>query len=153
VRTAPLLLAVVLGGCRGAPEAPPAPPPFKPVADVKQLMQAVVDPAADVVWGAVATIDSKDGVQEIFPRNEAEWLVVRNGAITLAEGGNLLMMDGRAKDRGAWLKHSRDLIDVATKALRAAERKDKDAVFDVGGEIYAVCSACHEAYQVKVVEP
>ena len=150
MRKAPfLLLLVALSGCRAAPQ----PPPFKPVADVKQLMQAVVDPAADVVWGAVGTIDSKDGIQEIFPKNDAEWLVVRNAAITLAEGGNLLMMDGRAKDRGEWVKHSQDLIATGTKAMQAAERKDKDAIFTVGGEIYAVCSSCHEHYQIKIVEP
>jgi len=116
-------------------------------------MQAVIDPAADVVWGAVGTIETKDGVQEIFPKNEAEWLVVRNAAITLAEGGNLLMMEGRAKDRGEWLKQSQDLITVAARAIQAAERKDKDAIFTLGGEIYAVCSACHEKYQVRIVEP
>ena len=144
-----LLLLVVLSGCRASPD----PPPFKPVADVKQLMQAVVDPAADVVWGAVGTIDSKDGIQEILPKNDAEWLVVRNAAITLTEGGNLLMMDGRSKDRGEWIKHSRDLIEVGTRAIKAAEAKDKNAIFELGGEIYAVCSGCHEHYQIKIVEP
>jgi hypothetical protein len=149
MKAAAILPVALIAACRAAP----TPPPFKPVADVKQLMQAVVDPAADVVWGAVGTIDSKDGVEEIYPKNEAEWLVVRNGAITLAEGGNLLMMDGRARDRGEWVKYSQELIEVATKALRAAERQDKDAIFLVGGEIYAVCSGCHQHYQIKIVEP
>src|SRR5262245_38109661 len=112
-------------------------------------MQAVVDPAADVVWGAVATIDTKDGVQESYPKNEAEWLVVRNGAITLAESANLLLLEGRARDTAEWQKHSLELRDVATRAIKAAEAQDKQAVFDVGAEIYAVCSACHEKYQPR----
>ena len=152
MRKAPYLLALVLlSGCRAAPQQ--APPPFKPVADVKQLMQAVIDPAADVVWGAVGSIETKDGVQEIYPKNEAEWLLVRNAAITLAEGGNLLMMDGRAKDRAEWQKHSLDLIELGTRAIKVAEKQDRQGVFDVGAEIYATCSACHEKYQVRIVEP
>ena len=148
---APWLLGLaMLSACRAAPQQ--APPPFKPVADVKQLMQAVIDPAADVVWGAVGSIETKDGVQEIYPKDEAEWLLVRNAAITLAEGGNLLMLDGRAKDRGEWQKHSLELIEMGTRAIKAAETQDKKAVFDVGAEIYAVCSACHEKYQDRPTE-
>src|SRR5438552_16647684 len=33
-----------------------APPPFKPVADVKQLMQGAIDPNADIIWEATGTI-------------------------------------------------------------------------------------------------
>ena len=150
MRKALSLLVLTLLGCRAAPEPPP---PYKPVADVKLLMQAVVDPAADVVWGAVGTIDSKDGIQEIFPKDDAEWAVVRNNAVVLTESGNLLMMGTRPKDDGDWMRYCQDLIDVGARAVKAAEAKDKDAVFEVGGEIYAVCSACHEKYQVKVVEP
>lgn len=141
--------ALIGSGCRASPK----PPPYKPVADVKQLMQAVVDPAADVVWGAVGTIDSKDGILEIAPKDDAEWAVVRNNAVVLTESGNLLMMGSRPKDSGEWMRLCQELIDVGTRAVKAAEAKDKDAVFEVGGEIYAVCSSCHERYQVKVVEP
>ena len=35
----------------------PAPPPLRLHADVKQIMAAVIDPAADVVWESVGTID------------------------------------------------------------------------------------------------
>jgi len=72
-------------GCGG-----PTPPPFKPVVDTKLLMQSVVDPNADIVWDAVRTIDTKEGTQEIRPKNDAEWAAVRNAAITLTESGNLL---------------------------------------------------------------
>lgn len=139
---------LLFSGCRAGPE----PPPYKPVADVKQLMQAVVDPAADVVWGAVGTIVSKDGTLEIAPKNDAEWAVVRNSAYVLAESGNLLMMGSRPKDADEWMRLCQQLIDVGTRAIKAAEAQDKDAVFEVGGEIYEVCSTCHEKYQVKVVE-
>ena len=84
-------VAVALG-C-GAAE-----PPFRPLADNKLLMQAVVDPQADVIWEAVQTIVTEQGTQEIRPQTEEEWVSVRNSAVTLAEAGNLLMMSPRAKE-------------------------------------------------------
>ena len=96
---------------------------------------------------------SKEGTQEIFPKTDAEWVVVRNNAVTLAESGNLLMMGSRPKDNADWMRFCERLIEVASRAAKHAEAKDKEAIFDIGGEIYAVCSDCHEKYQVKVVEP
>lgn len=152
--TLPLLAALALpwSGCGAAPPPPQPPPPYKPVADVKQLMQSVVDPAADVIWGSVYTIVSKEGTVETAPKTDEEWALVRNGAYVLTESGNLLMMGSRAKDTGEWMLQSQALIDVGMRAVKAAEAKDKDKVFEVGGDIYGVCSSCHEKYQVKVVE-
>ena len=47
-----LAACVLAAGCGG-----PEPPPFKPLADNKLLMQAMIDPNADLVWDAVKTID------------------------------------------------------------------------------------------------
>ena len=47
-----LLCLVILVAASACSSAAP-PPPFKPVADVKQLMASVVEPAADVYWDAV----------------------------------------------------------------------------------------------------
>ena len=128
-------------GCAG-----PAPSPYKPVADVKQLMQGVVDPSADGVWESVATIFTKEGVEERRPRTDKEWAVVRGYAMTLAESGNLLMMPGRAKDGGDWLKYAQELVDTASVALHAAEAKNVDGLLDVGGRIDEVCESCHKKY-------
>lgn len=132
--------AVACAACSGPP------PPFKPVADVKQLMQGVVDPSADVVWGAVATFFTKAGMEERQPRNEAEWANVRNNAMVLAEAGNLLMMPPRAKDGGEWMKRAQELVDTAAVALRAAEAKNVDQLYSVGGEIDEACENCHKKY-------
>jgi hypothetical protein len=140
--------ALSCSGCGAAPK----PPPFKPVADVKQLMQTVVDPAADVIWGSVGTVETKEGVVETAPKTDAEWAVVRNSAYVLTESGNLLMLGSRPKDSDEWLRHCQELIDVGTRAIKAAEAKDKDAVFEVGGDIYGVCSGCHQKYLVAIVE-
>jgi hypothetical protein len=141
-----VLAAASIGwGCRAAPE----PSPFRPIADVKQVMLAITDPAADVVWGAVATIESKEGTVEIFPKTDEEWAAVHNAALAIAESGNLLMMEGRARDKEQWRRYAQDLIDAGVRAAKAAEAKDKDKVFEVGGDIYGVCSNCHEKYQPR----
>ena len=54
------LAFILTTGCE-TPPAVPASPPFTPVADVKELMEMVIDPAADVVWesvGAIITAES-----------------------------------------------------------------------------------------------
>ena len=139
--------AVFLGACarREAPPPPP-PPPFAPVADVQQLMRSVVDPAADGIWDSVKTVDSAEGVVEYAPHSDAEWQAVRNHAVVVAESGNLLMMAGRAKDDQDWLRLSRALVDVGRRALAAADAKDKNALFDAGGEVYEACANCHQKY-------
>jgi hypothetical protein len=146
VRALALARAVIVAGCGG-----PQPPPFKPLADNKLLMQAVVDPNADIVWDAVKTIDSKEGTEEIRPRNDAQWTVVRNAAVTLAESGNLLMMVPRAKDGGEWMKLSQQLIDTSEAAIKAADAKNADRLFTIGGDIYQSCSACHQKYMDAIV--
>jgi hypothetical protein len=116
------------------------------VANVKELMNWIVDPHADVLWDSVGTIITEAGTEERQPRTEEEWEAVRNSAATIAESGNLLMMDGRAFDRDEWMKASRSMIDAATTALQAAEAKDVPALFDAGGTVYEACTACHSKY-------
>jgi hypothetical protein len=139
------VLSVALGIAASA-ACGPAPPPYKPVADVKQLMQGVVDPSADAVWASVATIFTKAGTEERRPRTKEEWEAVRGHAMTLTESGNLLMMPGRAKDGGDWMKFAQELVDTSAVALRAAEARDVDGLLNVGGQIDEVCERCHKKY-------
>ena len=141
-----LLGACVVSACGG-----PQPPPFKPVADTKLLMQAVVDPTADIIWEAVKTIDSPAGTEEIRPRNDEQWAAVRNAAVALAESGNLLMLVPRAKDGGEWMKRAQEMIDTGEQAIRAAEAKNAERLFTVGGDIYDSCSNCHRQYMDAIV--
>jgi hypothetical protein len=137
----------LLAACSSTP-----PPPFQPVADVKQLMASVVDPAADTYWEAVGTIIDEKGVTEITPSTTEEWDQVRNAAYIFAEAGNLLMMSSRAKDGGEWMKQARALVDAGQKAVRAAESHNRTAVFDAGAEVYDVCTSCHVKYALEIQE-
>jgi|SRR5439155_9186533 len=142
---------LVLGACVVSACGGPQPPPFKPVADTKLLMQAVVDPSADIIWEAVKTIDSPAGTEEIRPKNQEEWAAVRNAAVAVAESGNLLMLVPRAKDGGEWMKRAQEMIDTGEKAIRAAEAKNAEQLFTVGGDIYDSCSNCHRQYMDAIV--
>ena len=134
-------------GCGGGPQ----PPPFKPVADNQQLMEGVIEPAADVIWDSVGTIITSAGEENIRPKSDEEWEAVRNAALTLTESGNLLMMVPRAVDGDEWMRLCQAMIDTGTAAVRAAESKNPDQVFDAGAEIYAVCTNCHSKYEPSIV--
>ena len=142
-----LLAAALQFGCGEAPKLP-APPAsaLRPVLSLKQLMEWVIDPAADAVWDPVKTIITEQGTKEIAPQTQEEWDAVRNGAAMLIESANLLMMDGRARDQGEWLAAARRLAATAETALKAAAAKDAAGVFAAGGEIYNACSGCHRRY-------
>lgn len=122
------------------------PPPFREIVGTSLLMTAVIDPAVDVVWDAVATIITADGVEEIKPQTEEEWIAVRNAAVVVGEAGNLLMLERRALDNGDWMLWALDLVDAGKAAMIAAESRDSEAVFDAGGQLYEACLGCHETY-------
>jgi len=127
-------------------DADPTTPPFAPVADVKQIMEMVIDPAAEVVWESVGWVISADGEQEVVPRTDEEWAVVRNSAMILAESGNLLMLGDRSKGEGPWMIMSRSLSEVGKATLEAAESQDAEAIFAVGETLYNACETCHVLY-------
>jgi hypothetical protein len=143
-----LLLALLTISCGG-----PAPPPLRLHADLKQIMAAVVDPAADVVWDSVGTIITSDGAEEIKPRDDEEWTVVSQAAWVLTESANSLMIGNRPKDTADWMRFAQDLSDSSLRAARAAEAHDAEALFAAGGEVYVSCKACHDRYNIDLTTP
>ena len=57
------------------------------------------------------------------------------------------MIAGRAKDTGDWMNHSQALAEGGVAALKAAGKKDPDALLAAGDKIVPVCMACHEKYR------
>lgn len=122
------------------------PEPYVSYLSVSQLMQWVIDPAADHIWDSVAWYSTLNGERAIVPKNDQQWDELRNNAATLMEASNLLMLDARAKDKGEWNELSRALGATAQKTLLAVEKRDTQAVFDNGTLIDAACEACHLKY-------
>ena len=143
------LTLLALPGCTDAPE----PPPFAAVADSRQLMLSVIEPAAEVYWDAVGVIMDEEGTHHIEPAGAAEWEAVENAAIVLAESGNLLLLEDRAQGRDHWRTMSRAMIEIGRRAVEAARARDPEAVFEVGGEVYLVCTGCHAVYAAETLRP
>jgi hypothetical protein len=155
-----------------AATAPAIPPPeYTPTATIKDLMQSVVDPNADVVWLSVTTVQSAKGTVDTAPKTDEEWKKVRHGAIALMEAANLLMVPGRHvakpgeksetpgvelepsemevlinKDVPAFRMRAKALHDAGYAALQAIDNKDAQKVFEVGDQIEQACENCHKQY-------
>jgi hypothetical protein len=142
-----------------------------PVATVKDLMLAIIDTNADVVWESVSSVSNEKGIQETRPQTDEDWQKVRRGAVALAEGANMLMIPGRrvarpgeksetpgvelepeemdaliAKDPVAFHKRAADLRTAALEVLDAVDKKDADKVFAIGEHIERACENCHSHY-------
>lgn len=150
-------LAVALCSCQSETPAPAAPPAsastaaeFQEVADVKQLMNWIMEPSADVIWDSVGTIITEEGEQNLRPETDEEWTAIRDAAAVVAESGNLLLTPGRMRDSGDWMKHAHELTKKAQDVIAAAEAKDVDSLFTAGGDVYLVCSACHSQYAIAL---
>ena len=147
-----LLVLVTAGGCtRGEPGSQL--PPFQTAANMKDLMLNVLDPAADGIWESVGTIMTAEGTFEKAPQTDDEWAVVRMNAIQLAESGNLLMLPSRSSGNAEWIAEAKALIDQSSRAIKAVDAKDKDALFTIGGDIYDVCTNCHKQFALQLLRP
>jgi hypothetical protein len=174
MKTRLLLTLVVAASVMAASCAKPQPaadPPFRITATIKDLMDSEVDKSADVLWDSVATIVSRDGIDERQPRTPEEWANVRRNAITLIEATNLLLMDGRKVaragekaenpevelgpeeiqgvidgDRASWVKFAHGLHDAAMVALKAIDEKNVQGLQDAGEGIDNACEQCHLKY-------
>ena len=167
---------IVLGGlasshCSSKASAPQ--PDLKPIVSIKELMENIIDPIADNVFDAVATDATEKGIVETRPRTDEDWAKVQVGAVTLAEGSNLLKMmrsvappgdknnsggpnapelspdaiqakiDG---DRALWNKHADELSDEALTIMDIVKAKNADALFAAGSRIDKACENCHLEY-------
>ena len=141
-------LTVIAVGCSRAPQAPP----YKALASNALLGDAVHEPAAVLIWNAVGTTVTAAGIEEIAPKTNQEWTRLRNAAVTISEGANLLMMPPRAMDNEEWMKLSAALIDAGDVARQAAEAKDPEKLLEAGGAIFTICNDCHLKYEGAAVQ-
>jgi hypothetical protein len=148
-----------------------AAPAYSSDATIKDLMVAIVDPSADVVWDAVTTTVVDSGIEEKRPKSDEEWATIRQGAIRLVEASNLLMMPGRhmarpgersetpgielepeemealvSKDRQGWNERAGKLHEMSLEVLKAIDNHDAEKLFEVGDDLDTACENCHRQY-------
>ncbi len=114
-----------------------APTTFQPVGNMSQLMIDIIYPTSDALFY----------VDRDPPKNQREWDLLRGQALMLAESGNLLMMEGRARDQDNWIKDSKVLIELGKTAFKAAQAKDLDAIRALNDPLNDACVNCHLQYR------
>lgn len=145
-----LVLGLLTGCAKAEPELPYGP--------VQLMMANEVQPTAEVYWNAVRfvseLIDGEVIDTNYVPKTEEDWAKIDAAAAHLAELGEVLKSPAYAEGRGEdWPVFAQGLVDIAGKAAEAAKTRDADKVFAVGGLVYNVCSACHQAYPPAEVPP
>ena len=142
LRTAAIVgLALWIASCKSKP------PPLKAVATLEDVMHHMVIPNAKVVWDSVGTIYTVGNVKEIQPTTDDQWFAVEQSGTILTEAGNLLMMEGRAKDNGHWMDRARALREAGASVHDAAKARNVAAVFERGGQLFDACQGCHFEYR------
>jgi len=93
------------------------------------------------------TSDAIFYVERTPPANDHDWNVLRGTALTLAESGNLLMIDWRARDKGDWIKCSQMMVDAGAAAYKAAKAKDLQAIVALNEPLMNSCIKCRYQYR------
>ena len=112
-------------------------PTITAVVSVKQLHDAMIKPSSDAIFSVALEA----------PKNEREWIAVRNAAVILAESGNLLMLSARGSNRGLWMKRSQSLVDAGAMALKAAKARNAGALNKASDRTVIVCESCHVLFR------
>jgi hypothetical protein len=140
---------------------------YRPTATIRQIMDAMVAPSAQVLWDAVGVEVTESGVNEKSPKTDDDWTKLRWSAVILAEATNSLKIPGRqvdqpgvgaidegdltatqiaariGKTRAAWVAFADALNATTMKMVHAIDTKNVDALSDAGGELDEVCESCH----------
>ena len=114
--------------------------------DMHDFMAHLLTPASEAIWESSGYVITEEGEFSLEPNNEEEWERVLYGAKVITESASLLSIPSRSKNRNEWIVFAGLLEGVGQKAFEAAERKDVDALFEIGAELYQVCVACHQVY-------
>lgn len=153
------------------------------VGSIRELMEGIIDPAADVLFDAVAIDVTAAGVSKTAPATDEQWKHVRRNALLLAEATNLLKMPGRLvapptpiagleneppglgdltppeiqrlidSDPATFNRLAQGLADAAQLALKAADARNVDDLFASGEPIDQACENCHIRYWYPKEKP
>jgi cytochrome c556 len=114
-------------------------PAYEPVANVGQIMQMMIQPAAKAL----------DTAASEAPKDQREWRMARNQATVLAEAAQLLTMANRPKDQDGWMKDAHVLFEGAMAASKAAQGQDLAAYQTAVKSVDASCQGCHGTYRTQ----
>ena len=149
-RLVALAALLSLAACSGpGGSGAPAGVKFDTTLPMSEFMAHVVDPAAQAYWKGAGVELTDAGETDLSPRDEEGWEALVTAASTVAEAGNALQLPDRARPPEAeWNRLAQEMTARAFDARKAADARDKQAVFDTGGRLYETCVACHAKYVI-----
>jgi len=112
-------------------------PEFKPVDEsMHEFMEYVFQPTYRRLKSSMANA----------PADGKGWKPIKADSLTLAEGGNLLLM--RTPDKGAaeWNQHAVLVRELGGKLYRAAKKRDYAAAQTHYKAMLVSCNACHKTF-------
>lgn len=142
---------------------------------IRDVMNTLIDPNADVVWEAVgydaSFVDGEVIITENSPESDEDWAALRRNVMAMIEGANSLMIPGRQvappgsttdfpdyeylpnevearlrEDRQSWIGFAQAFQQANLEVLAAIDARDLDAYVEAGGAVDDVCTACHQQY-------
>ena len=87
--------------------------------ELEAALQQRRDPQAQVFWHSSGANDTAQGSQVLTPTTPEGWAAADHAMTAVAEAGNLMMLTGRARDDGDWMKFSKAMKLAATSAVSA----------------------------------
>ena len=166
-----LLFVLMIAGCNRQPQQPAAAQPeYQLDYPIEEVMEHIIMPNADLLWGSVETSVSEKGVDEKIPRTKDDWDRVQHYSVTLVEATNLLLMPGRRvaragakaespgdlapeqiearikEDPAMWTMHVHQLHDAALLSVKAVDMKSVDGLLKAGDTLDKACESCHKIY-------
>jgi cytochrome c556 len=116
----------------------------EPLLTVKQVMNGVITPSTNIIWGAYQL------------ETEAQWKEIENAALAVIAAANLLQMGGSGGEemviaqQAQWQRFTSQMIAASEKVLVAVAAKNEEALSATGNDdLYPPCESCHQRYQSK----
>jgi len=168
-----LASAFLVGACeRPEVSASAGRPTSATSVSLQDLMSALVDPAADALWGAVSIEITKDGPVAQHPESDEAWKELRKQAVTLVESANALRLHrpvvaagGNVEDTHVPGVYSADEVARAIDAdwagfnaeiavfqrstealLVAVGNRNPAALLETGEKVQEACESCHARF-------
>jgi len=144
--------------------------PIPAAATIKEIMNDVIRPAADALWGATAVYITEEGEDDRSPKNDEEWLAVDESRIAMERAIEALSEPGRKVDAAdapepgegdlhpveiealikqepeVWAAKLSALSESMLNTKKAIEDQNVETLSEVGAEIDEACEGCHQHF-------
>ena len=137
-------LIVIAWSASAAPKTAPKGAYLPLNMSINQVMVAVVDDAAHMIW---------EGGNTDKPLTKGQWQTVELHTYQLQAAATLVSLGGTGKSDANWTaspgfqQYVRKLRDMAITTRHAVDTKDQKALRADGDALVTICEGCHKQYK------